>query len=238
VGPDPHSTTLKKLQQANLEANISILNALFGALADLLARSRIKVIRARQETFSRWYSISPLETYYIVENERGTGDLGNLEKNLLEKISNWGEQPFDSEDMVAPTPEGLIQTFRDQDGDFSQYQIRKLIIEDGESREVFSKTGKGLWGKLMPVIEPLEGSLEEVKKAQQLIGKTAEYIVQRQTGLGNSLSLAFNKVVLKRFDKTRDPLHRMNSELRKKLLAYIVAISFAFALVLCLIASR
>ena len=148
------SKALNRLKSINAQLDQGIANALVGAVVHLVARSCVVFRSASHGIFSRWYTTPSLDIYYIEAGEGRSDDLGLLEADLLNKVLNWRSQEWKVEDTVAPTFPDLIKTFQDSDGDFSAYQIRKLLLTDGEPRRVFSKRSEGLLGKLMPKIEP------------------------------------------------------------------------------------
>ena len=234
--PEMQSSTLSKLNEINVQLDHSIAHALLGAIAHLIARSCVVFRSARQEMFSRWYTTAAVDTYYIHPGEGRSDDLGLLEADLLNRILNWRSQQWKVEDTAAPTFADLIKTFQDSDGDFSAYQIRKLLLTDGASRNVFKATREGLLGRLLPKIEPNAEAAGRIEEAQEVIEDAARRLFGVQAGPGAGISRALRKTVFRKSDKTADPLEHQNAALRKKLLYYVVGISFALAIALCCIA--
>jgi len=202
-----------------------------------MANSCILFRRARQEVFSRWYTTPAADTFYIQAAGGPTDNLGLLEEDLLRKITTWRSREWKVEDTIAPTFVELIKTFQDNDGDFSGYQIRRMLLTDGETRRVFKKTSEGLLGRFLPKIEPAPEATDKIREAQAVIEGAVRQLLGVQRDLGNDLFLALRRTVFKRPDKTADPVQEQNAALRKKLLYYVIGISFALALALCCIAS-
>jgi hypothetical protein len=227
------SKALNKLKSINAQLDQGIANALVGAVVHLVARSCVVFRSASHGIFSKWYTTPSLDTYYIEAGEGRSDDLGLLEADLLNKVLNWRSQEWKVEDTVAPTFPDLIKTFQDSDGDFSAYQIRKLLLTDGESRRVFNKRSEGLLGKLMPKIEPTAEAGGKIREAQEVLEDAARRLSREQPGLGNSISLALKKTVFRKHGKVSDPVEKQNAALRRKLLYYVIGISFALALALC-----
>jgi hypothetical protein len=138
--------------------------------------------------------------------------------------------------MIAPTFADLIMTFQDSDGDFSAYQIRKLILADGESRGIFKKTSEGLLGKLLPKIEPAAEASDDIKEGQKIIEEAARRL--HESGrLGNDISLALSKTVFKKTEKSPGSLDEQNAALRIRLLYYVIGFSLALAFALSCLAA-
>jgi len=156
---------------------------------------------------------------------------------VLEERATWRSRAWKAEDTIAPTFAELIKTFQDNDGDFSAYQIRKMLLADGASRKLFINTSEGLLGRFLPKIEPTPEAADRVREAQRVIEDAARQFLGEQRGLGNDLFLALRRTVFKKSDKTADPVQEQNAALRKKLLFYVIGVSFALALALCCIAS-
>lgn len=235
--PEIESKTLNKLKSINAQLDQGIAHALVGAVVHLVAGSCAVFRSARQEIFSRWYAIPAVETYYIQTADGHTEDLGLLEADLLDKILNWRSQEWKVEDTIAPTFPDLIKTFQDSDGDFSAYQIRKLLLKDGESRRLFNKRSEGLLGKLMPKIEPAAEAEGIIREAQGVLEDAARRLFREQSGLEASISLALKKTVFRKQGKAADPVEKQNAALRRRLLYYVIGISFTLAFVLCWIAA-
>jgi hypothetical protein len=235
--PETPSTTLTKLNEINTQLDHSLAHALFGAITHLVARSCVVFRHARQEVCSRWHTTPAADTYYIQAAGGRSDDLGLLEADLLNKITTWRSREWKVEDTIAPTFTELIKTFQDNDGDFSAYQIRKMLLADGASRKVFINTSEGLLGRFLPKIEPSPEAADKVREAQRVIDHAARQFLDAHRNLGNDLFLALRRTVFKKPDKTADPVQEQNAALRKKLLYYVIGISFALALALCCIAS-
>lgn len=234
------SPKLHRFQEMNRRLDSSIANALLGAILTLTAHSCIVIRKVIEEHFSSWYTapIPPRETYYLFPGEGDASGLGMLEEDMMKKIHNWHTRQGKVQDMVAPTVEDWIKTFEDSDGDFSSFQIRKLLIAEGEARQVINKKAEGLLGKLCPTIEIKEEAKESISEVQSILRDSIQRITTEYPSLASHLLSTLKKVVCKEPPKTLDPVEQESSALRKKLLYYIVGISFSLAFVLCLIASR
>lgn len=107
--------------------------------------SFVTIKKAKQQVFTKWYSTELLDLYYIFKNDSHIEkNIGLLEKDLLNKISNWQQYEEASEEKIAATLEDLVKTCKNTDGDFSHYQVRQLILKDGETHGVFQKQEEGL----------------------------------------------------------------------------------------------
>ncbi len=230
--PEIQSSASARFAEINTQLDQSIAHALLGAIANLIAHSCIVFRRARQETLSRWYAIADADTYYIQAADGRSDDLGLLETELLHRIVTWCSQAWKVDDIIAPTFADLIKTFQDSDGDFSAYQVRKLLLIDGESRKLFAITREGLLGRLLPKIEPTPEAAGRIREAQELIEDFGRRFLGNQSGLGNNILFAVRKTVFGDPDRMGDPVHKENVALRKRLLYYVIVISFALSLVL------
>ncbi len=156
-----------------------------------------------------------------------------MEADLLKKIRNWPGQAWKVEDMIAPTFADLVKSYQDSDGDFSAYQIRKLLLADGESRKVFRKKGEGVLGRLLPEIEPIAEAAVQIQEAQDALEETARRMFRNAGELGNELLLDMRKIVFGH--KLASPMEAEQAALRKRLLCYLIGVSFALAFLLCCI---
>ena len=66
-----------------------------------------------------------------------------------------------------------------------------------------------------------------------MLEDAARRLSREQPDLGNSISLALKKTVFRKHGKVSDPVEKQNAALRRKLLYYVIGISFALALALC-----
>ncbi len=233
--PGKSSEALARLIETNAQLDRGVVYAMLGAIADLLAHSCIVIRSARQETFPRWLASPSTNTFYLCVGSGQSSDLGLLEADLLEKIRNWGRQQWKAADMIAPTFADLVMTYQDSDGDFSAYQIRKLLLRDGESRNVLKTTGQGFLGRLLPKIEPSADAAGKIGDAQKII-EEAVRLFHEQGGLEDHIIRALDKAIHRKSDKIPASLDEQNAVLRKKLFLYLIGISFALALVLTCIA--
>lgn len=163
--------------------------------------------------------------------------LGLLEEEIMKKIHSWDKKQGKVQDMIAPTWEDLIKSFEDSDGDFSSYQVRKLVVADGEARQIINKKSQGLLGKLCPTIEPTPEATKPISEVQTILKEFIQKMAAEYPVLVANFTNTLNKIVFKEAPKTLDPVEQQNSTIRKKLMYYIVGISFLLAFVLCIAAS-
>ncbi|NUM36743.1 MAG: hypothetical protein HUU50_19545 [Candidatus Brocadiae bacterium] len=236
--PSP-SPMANRIQTMNQNLNLTISNALLGAVVNLIAHSCIVVRKAKEENISSWYTVSipPREIYYLLPGKADAAGLGLLEEEIMKKIHSWDTKQGKVQDMIAPTWEDLIKSFEDSDGDFSSYQVRKLVVADGEARQIINKKSQGLLGKLFPTIEPTPEATKPISEVQTILKEFIQKMAAEYPVLVANFTNTLNKIVFKEAPKTLDPVEQQNSTIRKKLMYYIVGISFLLAFVLCIAAS-
>jgi hypothetical protein len=218
------------------EVNDGVAHALFGALVHLGGHACIPFRSAREEVHSKWYAMPPVCTHYVFAGESTSGDLGALENDLLSRITGWPGEEWRVNDVIAPTFADLFRSFRDSDGDFSGYQIRTLVLSDGESRGLLTRTGKGFIGKLLPGVEPASATAaRQLDEGQRAITDAARRLFREHPSLGNDVVGALRQVVFGNKPDPPDPAGVQAATIRKKMILYGIGISLVLALTLSLI---
>lgn len=87
----------------------------------------------------------------------------------------------------------------------------------------------------MPKIEPVLEMKEEVEKAKLHLVEFFEWLFENEEKFGQDILFSLNKVVMGSpdFNQTRSPLDQLNAMVRKKIMLYVVGISFLLSFIMC-----